>query len=134
MYFVGGCKYNENNIFGFALHNSCAVAQEFARACPRGRASLRDITAGFESKTQHAHACRFCAPHHFVLRVARLGFEPRYTPPEGAVLPLDDLAIDLKNTRKLAFVQCAENVSQRIPYLCDEIDTIVNFAYIEYRQ
>lgn len=25
--------------------------------------------------------------------VGRLGFEPRYTPPEGAVLPLDDLPL-----------------------------------------
>lgn len=26
-----------------------------------------------------------------LMSVGRLGFEPRYTPPEGAVLPLDDL-------------------------------------------
>ena len=30
---------------------------------------------------------------HFVQFVARLGLEPRYSPPEGDVLPLDDLAI-----------------------------------------
>ncbi len=31
---------------------------------------------------------------------ARLGFEPRYTPPEGVVLPLDDLAIEPKRIRR----------------------------------
>ncbi len=39
---------------------------------------------------------------------ARPGFEPRYSPPEGEVLPLDDLAIFTNksyNTRKYAFFQ-----------------------------
>jgi hypothetical protein len=31
---------------------------------------------------------------------ARLGFEPRYSPPEGEVLPLDDLAMCGQNSRK----------------------------------
>ena len=33
---------------------------------------------------------------------ARLGFEPRYTPPEGVVLPLDDLAIAYNCALKMA--------------------------------
>lgn len=34
---------------------------------------------------------------------ARLGLEPRYTPPEGAVLPLDDLAISYRIPEKSPF-------------------------------
>ena len=34
------------------------------------------------------------------LMAAGPGFEPRYHPPEGCVLPLDDPAINLKNSTK----------------------------------
>ena len=35
----------------------------------------------------------------------RLGFEPRYPAPEAGVLPLDDLAILLKDSRKITKTQ-----------------------------
>jgi hypothetical protein len=33
------------------------------------------------------------------------GLEPQYSPPEGDVLPLDESAIRVENTRNMAFFQ-----------------------------
>ncbi len=52
---------------------------------------------------------------------ARLGFEPRYTAPEAAVLPLDDLAKwSLQNSLKNVINQ-TENTGNQLNNTGDEI-------------
>lgn len=56
-------------------------------------------------------------PEADFLLVPGRGFEPRYPPPEGGVLPLDDPGRIINNARKIPFQQTCVNFQHTSPHL-----------------